>query len=105
MKKVQLDKLTGEEVKHLLEQNSSTGVIETLPDVIAFFQGIGTDETIEEYIKRIVGTLDVVPPNSVGTEQIVDDSVKMEDLNSEVKDEMVTKENRVTAEELAAFEV
>lgn len=105
MKKVQLDKLTGEEVKHLLEQSSSTGVIETLPDVIAFFQGIGTDETIEEYIKRIVGTLDVVPPNSVGTEQIVDDSVKMEDLNSEVKDEMVTKENRVTAEELAAFEV
>ena len=105
MKKVQLDKLTGEEVKHLLEQNSSTGMIETLPDVIAFFQGIGTDETIEEYIRRIVGTLDIVPPDSVGTEQIIDDSVKMEDLNSEVKDEMVTKDNRVTAEELAAFEV
>ena len=33
-------------------------------------------------------TIDVVPPDSVGTEQIQDNSVKMEDLNTEVKDKM-----------------
>lgn len=105
MKKVQLDKLTGDEVKHLLEQNSSNGVIETLPDVIAFFQGIGTDETIEEYVKRIVGTLDIVPADSVGSKEIKDDAVMMEDLNSSVKEEMMTQSDRVTKDDLDNFVV
>jgi len=44
-------------------------------------------------------------PNTVGTEQIVDDSIEMEDLSHNVKDKMLTGDNRVTQEELDQFEV
>lgn len=35
-------------------------------------------------------TIDVVPPDSVGTEQIQNGAVEMEDLNDDVKDTMLT---------------
>lgn len=44
-------------------------------------------------------------PDSVGSEQIINESVEMEDLHKNVKDKMVTDDDRVTAEELANFEV
>ena len=44
-------------------------------------------------------------PNTVGTEQIIDDSVEMEDLSHNVKDKMLTGDNRVTPQELDQFEV
>ena len=44
-------------------------------------------------------------PDTVGTEEIKDDAVMMEDLNQSVKDEMITKEDRVTDEELNTFDV
>lgn len=44
-------------------------------------------------------------PNTVGTEQIIDGAVEMEDLNANVKDTMVTGEDRVTREELDQFDV
>lgn len=47
-------------------------------------------------------TIDTVPPDSVGTEQIIDKSVKMEDLNQEVTDNIA---DRVTSEDLDKFEV
>ena len=47
-------------------------------------------------------TIDTVPPDSVGTEQIIDKSVKMEDLNQEVTDSIA---DRVTSEDLDKFEV
>ena len=47
-------------------------------------------------------TIDVVPPNSVGTEQIEDESVMMDDLHPEVKDSIA---DRVTSEELDHFKV
>ena len=47
-------------------------------------------------------TIDVVPPNSVGTEQIEDESVMMDDLHPEVKDSIA---DRVTSEELDHFHV
>ena len=46
-----------------------------------------------------------VGPNTVGSEEIVDDSVMMEDLNQSVKDTMVTGDDRVTQEELDGFSV
>ena len=48
---------------------------------------------------------DVPGPGSVGTEQIQDEAVMMDDLNPEVKDSMITDGDRVTAEELAGFQV
>lgn len=34
------------------------------------------------------GSTIVIPPNSVGSEQIIDDSIEMEDLNDDVKSKM-----------------
>jgi hypothetical protein len=47
-------------------------------------------------------TIDVVPPNSVGSEQIEDESVMMDDLHPEVKDSIA---DRVTKDELDNFHV
>ena len=44
-------------------------------------------------------------PDTVGTDQIVNDSIQMEDLNQEVKDTMMTGEDRVTQDDLNTFDV
>lgn len=43
-------------------------------------------------------------PDSVGTEEIRNGAVEMEDLNDEVKDTMMTGNDRVTQDELDNFE-
>lgn len=48
-------------------------------------------------------TIDVVPPDSVGTEEIKDDSVQLEDLNQTVKDTMLTGDDRVAQEDIDNF--
>lgn len=50
-------------------------------------------------------TIDIVPPDSVGTRQIQDDSVEMEDLNQKVKDKMMTDDDRVTQQDIENFNV
>lgn len=50
-------------------------------------------------------TIDIVPPDSVGTRQIQDDSVEMEDLNQSVKDKMMTGDDRVTQKDIESFNV
>lgn len=47
-------------------------------------------------------TIDVVPPNSVGTEQIENESVEMEDLSPEVKANMA---ERVSQQDIDKFQV
>ena len=44
-------------------------------------------------------------PDSVGTEQIQDDSVMMDDLHQSVKDKMMTDDDRVTQEDINNFNV
>ena len=44
-------------------------------------------------------------PDSVGTKEIQNDSVEMEDLNQSVKDKMVPDDFRVTQDDLDNFEV
>lgn len=51
------------------------------------------------------GTSSQPGPDTVGTEQIIDGAVEMEDLNESVKDTMLTDEDRVTEEELGEFDV
>lgn len=48
---------------------------------------------------------DVPPIDSVGTKEIRNDSVEMEDLNQDVKDTMITGEDRVTPEEIENFDI
>ena len=47
-------------------------------------------------------TIDTLPPDSVGTQQIEDGSVMLDDLNSEVKDSIA---DRVTQDDLDDFNV
>lgn len=47
-------------------------------------------------------TIDVVPPNSVGSDEIKDGGVQMEDLNDEVKENMA---ERVSQQDLDKFQV
>lgn len=47
-------------------------------------------------------TIDTVPPDSVGTRQIEDGSVMLDDLNTEVKDSIA---DRVTQDDLSRFNV
>lgn len=51
------------------------------------------------------GTTSQPGPDTVGTEQIIDGAVEMDDLNQRVKDTMLTDEDRVTEEELDEFDV
>jgi hypothetical protein len=44
-------------------------------------------------------------PDSVGTEEIKNDSVEMEDLNQKVKDTMLTGDDRVSQEDIDEFNV
>lgn len=44
-------------------------------------------------------------PDSVGTEEIKDDSIEMEDLNQSVKDTMLTGNDRVTKDDINDFKV
>ena len=44
-------------------------------------------------------------PDSVGTKEIQNDSVEMEDLNQSVKDKMVPDDFRVTQDDLDNFQV
>ena len=44
-------------------------------------------------------------PDSVGTREIKNDSVEMEDLNQKVKDKIMTDEDRVTKQEIDNFNV
>lgn len=46
-----------------------------------------------------------LPADTVDTDAIVDGAVEMQDLNQSVRDSMITKEDRVTTEELDNFDV
>ena len=100
MKKVQLDTLTGDELKVLLEQISKDGKINTIQEFISFLAEVPQGMTLKEYIESIAGSGTVPADNSVGSEQIKDGSIDMDDLSDGVKDEMA---NRVTREELENF--
>ena len=106
MKKIQLDTLTGDELKVLLEQISQDEKINTIPELIAFLSEVPHGMSLKEYIESVAGGSGGQPAaDSVGTEQIKDDSIEMQDLSSDVKDQMMTESDRVTQEELEHFEV
>ena len=44
-----------------------------------------------------------IPADTVDSAAIIDGAVEMEDLNEEVRDAMLTDDDRVTAEDLAGF--
>ena len=46
-----------------------------------------------------------LPDNTVGSNAIIDEAVEMEDLSKQVKDKMVTENDRVTKEDLDNFDV
>lgn len=50
-------------------------------------------------------TIDAIPPNSVDSDSIVDNSIEMEDLNKKVKDKMLTDDDRVNSHDIEDFKV
>lgn len=106
-KTVKLDTLTGDELKELLEQISQDGKVNTFPELVEFLDGVPQGMSLKEYIESIAGSGSGSYPaeNSVGTEQIIDNSVEMDDLSNGVKDSMVTESDRVTQEDLDNFVV
>lgn len=46
-----------------------------------------------------------LPADVVDTTAIIDGAVEMEDLNDDVKDAMMTVDDRVTAEDLSNFDI
>lgn len=105
MKKVQLDTLTGDDFKVLLEKISQDGKINTIPELISFLAEVPQGMTLKEYIESVAGSGTVPADNSVGTEQIKDESIEMDDLSKGVKNTMITNQDRVSSEELDEFEV
>lgn len=105
-KAVQLDTLTGDEFKALLEQVSQDGKINTIPELIDFLSEVPQGMSLKEYIESIAGGGGSTPaPDSVCSEQIKDESIEMEDLSKDVKGTMVTENDRVTQEDLANFKI
>ena len=86
---VRLD-MTGDEFKRLIEYKDPNDVVDTLQEIMHMFDGIGDGETIVDYIRRVAVTPDNMPYNSVGTEQIKENSVMMDDLNEEVRKKMTS---------------
>ena len=75
MKRIRLDKLSGAELKDLLERIVSDGKINTIPELMAFVAGAPEGVTLQEYITQVMGE------GSVGTRNIQDESIQYEDLN------------------------
>lgn len=46
-----------------------------------------------------------IPHDTVDSDSIIDGSVEMQDLSNSVKDEMITKDDRVTQDDLDRFNV
>jgi hypothetical protein len=62
----------------------------------------------EEYVMQGGGGITPgvpIPPDTVNSDAIINGAVQMEDLNHEVKDTMLTGEDRVTQHDLDNFEV
>lgn len=54
---------------------------------------------------KVDGDIAIIEDDSVGSEQIKDESIEMQDLSKDVKDKMVTEEDRVSQEDLENFDV
>lgn len=82
--------MTGEEFKQLIERRNEDGIVNTLQEVMAMFEGIGDNETIVDYVRRVAVTDDAMPEDSIGREQMKNGAVSMDKLADDVKQQMVS---------------
>lgn len=94
MKKINLDTLTGEEFKQLIEQFSKDGKIDTIPELLAFLSNIPDDMTLEEYIAEHGGHVD---PEDV--KKAVDDALDEQTADSSDIDEIFENQNNADSEQ------
>lgn len=94
MKKINLDTLTGEEFKQLIEQFSKDGKIDTIPELLAFLSNIPDDMTLEEYIAEHGGHVD---PEDV--KKAVDDVLDEQTADSSDIDEIFENQNNADSEQ------
>lgn len=94
MKKINLDTLTGEEFKQLIEQFSKDGKIDTIPELLAFLSNIPDDMTLEEYIAEHGGHVD---PEDV--KKAVDNALDEQTADSSDIDEIFENQNNANSEQ------
>lgn len=82
--------MTGEQFKQLIERRNDDGIVNTLQEVMAMFEGIGDNETIADYVRRVAVTADAMPEGSIGQEQMKNGAVSMDKLADDVKQQMVS---------------
>ena len=82
--------MTGEEFKKLIEQRDTDGIVNTLQEILAAFEGIRDDETIVDYVKRVAlttGEEQEIGVGDVEARKIVTDAIeKAEEENEEEED-------------------
>ena len=82
--------MTGEQFKQLIERRNDDDIVNTLQEVMAMFEGIGDNETIVDYVRRVAVTADAMPEDSIGQEQMKNGAVSMDKLADDVKQQMVS---------------
>lgn len=87
-KNVQLDTLTGEEFKQLIEQFTHDERIDTIPELIAFLSDIPEGQTLGEYIAEHGGQVD---PQVV--KDAVDDAIEEQQADDEDIDEIFDEDD------------
>ena len=58
--------MNGDDFKKLVEQREPNELINTIPEILDFLRGIRDDETLEQYIKRIVASIFTIEQTAEG---------------------------------------
>lgn len=97
MKKISLETLTGEEFKTLIEQFTDNGKVDTIPELMKRVGEVPDDMTLADWIRE-----------QAEQSAIDEETLKRligEELDDAIEESVITKDNRVTREELDSFVV
>lgn len=97
MKKISLETLTGEEFKTLIEQFTDNGKVDTIPELMERIGEVPDDMTLADWIRQ-----------QAEQSAIDEETLKRligEELDEAIAEDIITRDDRVTQEELDEFEV
>lgn len=97
MKKISLETLTGEEFKALIEQFTDNGKVDTIPELMERIGEVPDDMTLADWIRE-----------QAEQSAIDEETLKRligEELDEAIAEDIITRDDRVTQEELDEFEV
>lgn len=92
MKVVKFDNLTGERLKKLLEQMDTGGEVNTVPELIALFEGVPDDTTLKEWVAQQIDTSQDMENLRMAMEQLAS---MEEEINGHERQRISNEEQRV----------